>query len=316
VRGVRALEFTVADAGGGVRRVYLEANGVPLRDDVRNCAIANGFVTALRPCPASSAVSTAVPTAGAPLATGPNVVDACAEDLALDGAPHRTCRRAPIWVDNVCPGSAVPATALSAEFEAGTTATVRSDRPAVLHGRVMGGSGPVAGTTVCALTRVRIPGAPIVVGALATSGPDGRYELELAPGPGREVFVHHAFGDRVIARHGLGVRSVVRPTLAVDPGRARAGDRLGFEGSLPGPACGDRLVKVQARIGKRRWQVFRTDRTDAGCGFAAHYRLRETRSAKRYRFRALVPEQAGYPYESGYSPSVTVRIERREGSKD
>ena len=136
----------------------------------------------------------------------------------------------------------------------------------------------MAGATVCALTRTRIAGAPIVVGALATSGPDGRYELELrARDPGREVFVHHAFGDRVIARHGLGVRSIVRPTLAVDPGQARVGDRLDFTGTLPGPACGDRLVKVQARIGKRRWQVFRTDRSDSGCAFAARYRLRATR---------------------------------------
>ena len=310
VRGGRELAFTVADAGSGVRRVYLEANGAPLSDDVRNCAIADGFATALRPCPASGAASTAVPTADPSFATGPNVIDACAEDLALDGAPHRTCRRAAIWVDNACPGSAVPATGLSAGFEGGGTTTVRSDRSALLHGRVTGRSGPVAGATVCALTRGRIAGAPIVVAALATSGPDGRYELELPPGPGRDVFVHHAFGDLVIARHDLGLRSIVRPTLTVDPGQAQAGDRLGFSGRLPGPACGDRLVKVQARIGRRRWQVFRTDRTDAGCGFAARYRLRETRSAKRYRFRVLVPEQAGYPYEPGYSALVTVRIER------
>ena len=309
VRGVRALAFTAADAGSGIRRVYVEGNDALLGEDVRNCAIAAGFATALSPCPASSAASVAVPTANPSFATGPNVVEACVEDLALDGTPNRSCRRAPSWVDNVCPGSAAPATGLSAGFEGGESATVRSDRPARLRGRVTGSSGPVAGATVCALTRTRIVGAPVVVGALATSGPDGRYELELAPGPGREVFVHHASGDRVIARHGLAVRSIVRPTLAVDPGRARAGDRLDFTGTLPGPACGDRLVKVQARIGKRRWQVFRTDRSDSGCAFAARYRLRATRSAKRYRFRTLVPAQAGYPYEPGYSAIVTVRIE-------
>lgn len=311
VRGVRGLAFAATDAGGGVRRAYVEANGAVLSDDVRNCALADGFATALSPCAATAATSVAVPTAHPAFATGPSTVIACVEDLALDGAPNRTCRRASIWVDNACPGSATPATGLSAEFDDGPSAVVRSDQPAILRGRVTGPTGPIAGATVCALTRTRIAGEPIVVGAVATSDADGLYELELAPGPGREVFVHHAFGDRVTARHGLGVRSIVRPSLAVDPGRARTGDRLSFAGALPGPACGDRVVKVQARIGKRRWQVFRTDRTDDACAFTAHYRLRATRSAKRYRFRALVPGQAGYPYEPGYSPIAVVRIEQR-----
>ena len=123
-------------------------------------------------------------TADPSFATGPNVVDACAEDLALDGAPQRTCRRAAIWVDNACPGSAVPATRLSAGFEGGATAAVRSDRSALLHGRVTGRSGPVAGATVCALTRIRIAGAPIVVAALATSGPTVATSSNWRPGPG------------------------------------------------------------------------------------------------------------------------------------
>jgi hypothetical protein len=77
---------------------------------------------------------------------------------------------------------------------------------------------------------------------------------------------------------------------------------------LPGPACADRLVKLQARIGKRRWQVFRTDRTDPDCTFAARYKLRTTRHAERYRFRALVPHQAGYPFEAGSSPTAKVNV--------
>ena len=118
----------------------------------------------------------------------------------------------------------------------------------------------------------------------------------------------------MVARHGLGLRSIVRPTLAVKPDRrVRNGDRLRFSGTLPGPACVDRVVKVQARLGKRRWQVFRTDRTDGACGFTARYKLRATRGARRYRFRALVPQQAGYPFERGHSRTVKVRVKRRRG---
>jgi len=76
---------------------------------------------------------------------------------------------------------------------------------------------------------------------------------------------------------------------------------------LPGPACAERVVKIQAQVGKRRWQVFRTDRTDAECRFSARYRLRSTRNRTVYRFRAHVPAQPGYPYLTGYS-----EVERKQ----
>ncbi|HXV53443.1 MAG TPA: hypothetical protein VD765_09490, partial [Solirubrobacterales bacterium] len=130
--------------------------------------------------------------------------------------------------------------------------------------------------------------------------------------PSREVYVHYVVGDSVIARHGLVARSSARPALDVRPDHGvRNRDRLHFSGTLPGPFCADRVVKLQARLGKRRWQVFRTDRADAGCAFTARYRLRATADARRYRFRALVPQAAGYPYERGHSRTVKVGIGRR-----
>ncbi len=310
VRGVRGLAFDAADTGSGIRKVYVEGNGALLATDVRTCALAAGFATALRPCPATTTESSGVPTADPVFATGPNTVTACAEDLALDGAPNRFCERRTVWVDNACPGSPVGGgdqlTAGWADGGAGTV--VHSDEPGTVRGRLTGAAGPIAGATVCVLTRTLIDGYPIVVSAIGSSGADGRYAIELPPGPGREVFVHNAYGDRVIARHGLRLRSIARPTLAVSPRRARPRDRLRFSGVLPGPACRDRVVKVQARIGRRRWQVFRTDRADAACTFEARYKLRATRAAEHYRFRALVPQQAGYPFEPGHSRIAEVRI--------
>ena len=313
IRGTRGLTFAAADAGSGIRTVTVEGNGALLVTDVRNCAVAAGFATALSPCPATTTESAAVPTASSAFATGPgNVVTACVEDLALDDFPNRTCEARPVWVDNACPGSTVGGgTALSAGFGDGTATEdlVASDRAAVLRGVV---AGAPAGATVCALTRVTATGEPIVVGATATTGADGSYAIELPPGPTREVYVHYAVGDSVIARHGLQARSWARPSLAVTPNHGvQSRDRLEFAGGLPGPYCSDRLVKVQARLGKHRWQVFRTDRTDADCAFAARYRLRATSRARRYRFRALVPQAAGYPYQRGHSRTVKVKIRRR-----
>ena len=313
IRGVRGLTFAAADVGSGIRKVDVEGNGVVLATDVRNCAVAAGFATALTPCPTTTTESAAVPTAASAFVTGPdNLVSACVEDLALDGYPNRVCAQRRVWIDNACPASAVGGgTAVSAGFDSEDAALVASDRRAVVRGRVRGVG---AEATVCALTRVLLGGQPIVVGATATTAADGSYAIELPAGPSREVYVHYVAGDRVLSRHGLVIRSSAHPALHVTPNHGvRNHDRIHFRGTLPGPACSDRVVKVQARLGKRRWQVFRTDRADADCGFTARYKLRSTARAKRYRFRALVPQAAGYPYERGHSRTVKVKLRRRGG---
>jgi hypothetical protein len=138
---------------------------------------------------------------------------------------------------------------------------------------------------------------------------DGRYAIELPSGPSRSVFIHHVSGARVIARHGLALTSRVRPRLTVRPRRAvRVGNWLRFQGRLPGPACRGRVVEIQARIAKHRWQVFRTDRANRRCRYAARYRLRATTRHRRYRFRARVPRQGGYPYRPGHSKARTKKV--------
>lgn len=311
VRGSRPLSLDATDDGGGVRRVWIEANDVPLTGAVRDCQLAGGSATKLVPCPGATTESRTVNTTHPAFVTGPNVVAACAEDLALAGRPNRGCERRRLWVDNVCPASAAGGVNLDAAFAGGgTRAVVRSNRRAMLRGRLTDDvDGPVSGATICVLSRVERDEAPVTIAASERTGADGRYAIEVPAGPNRQVFVHHVGGTEVIARHGLAIRSRVRPTLGVRaPRRARRGDWLRFRGRLPGPACAARLVEVQARLAKRRWQVFRTGRTDGRCRFATRYRLRATTGPTRYRFRARVRRQLGYPYAPGTSAVRTKRV--------
>jgi hypothetical protein len=311
VRGIRTLSFDASDKGGGLRRVSAEVNGTEVAADVRNCALADGFATALSPCARVTDGTWSVNTARAEFVTGPNAVSACASDLALDSTANRDCERRTVWVDNVCPASTGPAGRISARFSgAGERALVRSDLSAALEGRVLGSSGePASDETVCALTRVATERALVVIAETATTDDDGRYRLKLPPGASRDVFVHHVAGSTVVGRHGLTLRSRVRPTLRVHPPRqARNGDRLRFTGQLPGPACRERIVKIQAKVGEDRWQVFRTDRTNGSCRFRARYRLRTTSGPTTYRFRSLVPPQQRYPYERGHSKVKNVAV--------
>jgi hypothetical protein len=310
VRGTRTLSYRATDHGGGVRRVSLEANGTELASDVLNCALADGFATAPSPCPAAVDAGWSVNTAAPTFATGPNQVGACASDLALDGTPNRRCATTRVWVDNVCPASPVAGTQVTAHFSEGRERiSIPSDRQARVEGRVVEPrADPVAGATVCALTRVVLDGSPVVVARTASTDDEGRYRLALPRGANRRVFVHHADGPTVVARHGLAIRSRVRPKLSVDPQRRLAnGNRLTFSGRLPGPACSQRVVKVQAKVGGR-WQVFRTARTNARCRYRAHYRLRATTGGTDYRFRALMPPQTGYPYERGHSKARRASV--------
>jgi hypothetical protein len=312
-RGTEALALLARDRGGGVRELSVTVNRGEVASDLLNCELAGRFAASPVPCPPTAGTSFALDTAASRFATGPNTLRACAEDLALDGVANRACESQRIWVDNACPESEVGGGAeLTARLGRGRGgAIVRSDRSGRVVGRLVdAGGAPVARAEVCVLTRVKLGGAPTVVAATGKTGAAGRYALELPPGPSRRVFVHYVSGDSVIARHELGrLASRARPTLRIAPRHGiENGDRLRFAGKIPGPGCRRRVVKVQARVGPHRWQVFRTDRSGAGCRFAASYSLHATTKTTRYRFRALVPEQGDYPFERGHSTVVARRV--------
>ena len=159
-------------------------------------------------------------------------------------------------------------------------------------------AGAGAGATVCALTRALVAGAPIVVGATATPAADGSYALELPPGPeprGLRPLRRRRQGHRP-PRPGADlsrapVASACSPTHGV-----RNHDRLHFAGACPGPACSDRVVKVQAQA--RQAPL-------AGLSHRSHRRrlplrrplqaARHRATRSRYRFRALVPQAGRLP---------------------
>jgi hypothetical protein len=317
IRGRRTVSFTIADTGGGVREVALRVNDRPVFSDILSCQVVGDVATSLRPCAAQADPSVSAVTGDGPFFTGMNVISACGSDLALDGVANEACASREVFVDDLCPSSRVGAGAkLRARFSPGKRkAVVRSDQRARVRGTLTSDSGDgIGGATVCALTQVALDGGAYEVADTDTTRADGRYSLRLPPGPSRDVFVHRAFEDQVLARHGLKLASKVRPTFQISPtrngGPVGRGGRLRFKGALPGPKCASRSVKVQAKVGKRRWQVFRSVRTNARCRYRTRFKLRETTTPTRFVFRARVPGQPGYPYKAGVS---TVRARTAGG---
>ena len=98
-------------------------------------------------------------------------------------------------------------------------------------------------------------------------------------------------------------------SLGVNHRRVLNGQAVTFNGrlrTLPAPA-GGKLVELQVRL-SGRWQTFRTIRTDPAGRWAIRYRFKRTRGVQRYRFRARLPREANYPFATGGSRPLTVRV--------
>jgi hypothetical protein len=161
---------------------------------------------------------------------------------------------------------------------------------------------------VCVATRVPIAGAPERVVASAATGLDGRFAAELPRGPSRHVRVAYWWSSHHVAERHLGLRVRARPRLRLRPHHPlRNGRHVRFKVRLRGPAAGHRWVRIQARSG-RRWIELRNGRTNGLGMYRARYRFHATTGRRRYRFRAFVPSQHGYPYRAGHSRVAHVTV--------
>jgi hypothetical protein len=101
-------------------------------------------------------------------------------------------------------------------------------------------------------------------------------------------------------------------TIRARPRRVRNGQIVHFIGrlrSLPPPAAG-KLIELQVVL-SGQWQTFRTTLTDPQGGWRVPYRFRRTCGVTRYRFRARLPAEAGYPFETGLTRPVRIKVRGR-----
>jgi hypothetical protein len=101
-------------------------------------------------------------------------------------------------------------------------------------------------------------------------------------------------------------------TLRVNRRRLLNGQAVRFAGqlrSLPTPPAG-KLVELQVML-SGRWQTFRTATTAVDGSWHVKYRFRRSCGLLRYRFRARLPAEAGYTFETGRTKVVGVRVRGR-----
>jgi hypothetical protein len=105
----------------------------------------------------------------------------------------------------------------------------------------------------------------------------------------------------------LGVRP--RATLSVRPRHVGYGGRIRLSGrvrSRPLPRPG-KLVVLQA-YDRGRWRTFATTRSKKAGRFSRRYRFSRTFRPHTFRFRARLPREGAYPYSTGTTRTVRVRV--------
>jgi hypothetical protein len=304
-RGPQTAALASSDVGGGVWRWRLLVNGTPAAAAEAPCDIVpGGPARRFVPCPLSASHEFALDTEAAPFRQGANSVTACVSDVGWPA--NEVCLSRQVEVDNGCRSSGrAAASGIEASFPRGrATATAPSNRRLVIRGRLSGGAA-VAGATVCVFSEV--PGQDERPEGSAQADGAGRFSYSVPRGPARRLRFVHRFGRDLVERT-LTLRVRARPRIKVGPrSHLSNGQTARFRGKLPGPGAAGRVVILQARVGAR-WQAFKSARTGTEGRFAARYRFRDTTARRLYRFRAIVREQAGYPYLKGASPVRRVVV--------
>lgn len=174
------------------------------------------------------------------------------------------------------------------------TRTVAYGRPVVVRGRILDRSGRARGGV-----RVELAGT----GIWGASASDGHFALRLPPGRSRRLLVR---AERA-HDHPLVLRVRARVTLRARPVRVAPAGRVRLSGWVAGVARSSRkVVELQVRLGGR-WTTFASVRLRRGRFVHGHRFLPTTRS-ERFSFRARVRTEAGFPYATGASKAVSVRV--------
>jgi hypothetical protein len=232
------------------------------------------------------------------------------------GDPPSPGEPAPGGADQSCASepTVTSAASLEAQVSAGRRAArelkVGYGRKTEVVGILRDPSGnAVANAALCLVARPDGQDGPFLELARTTTDADGHYRVTVAGGPSREILVVYRAGSASVVK-----RTVIKvvPRITARPSRAslRNGQTLRITGHLSGGPFPKRgvLVSLQA-MRNGRWVGFHDPvRTDAQGRYRFTYRFEFTGVTQTYRLRTRVLAQNSYPYVTGASRAMRVRV--------
>jgi hypothetical protein len=98
--------------------------------------------------------------------------------------------------------------------------------------------------------------------------------------------------------------------MAVNRRHAVNGEYVEFSGRVKGGFIPPVGTLVELKVYTRgRWRIFAQPRAEIGSGrWSFLYRFETIRGSVRFRFRARIRRQPGYPFRTGHSRTVAVTV--------
>lgn len=197
----------------------------------------------------------------------------------------------------------------------GQKRSVHYGRGTWFAGRALAGRRtPLAGVSVRVIERFAAGSKAEERLSTVRTGENGRFGVQLAPGPSREVTasVLPTATTQGARSQPLALDVHGRLVLRASAATARIGGApLVFRGKVASggaamPADG-KVVQLQFRLPGLPWSEFRSVRTGPDGRFRYAYRFSDDDSrGVRFQFRAYAPAQAGWPFEPAGSLPVSV----------
>jgi hypothetical protein len=183
-----------------------------------------------------------------------------------------------------------------------------------IRGRLTNSLGqPIPGAKVLLLSRDLRQGASPVQRGSFTTDADGRFNTIVAASASRLLqfaWLSHTNDIRFAANGYLALQARASSTLTVSTRRPRVGHTITISGQLKGVSRGGAPVIVQGRAaGSKHYETFADTTASSSGRFKVRYRFRSSSSrGHSFVFRARIRPAAKFPYETGYSKTVTVRV--------
>lgn len=210
-----------------------------------------------------------------------------------------------------CQPSPVPAVPISLTSGLGPDrahlVVVEQGEGSVLSGSLTTAATGIPGAFLCIYTRPLVNDAQASLMGIAVTRPDGTYRFAVAPGPSRNLTVLVQSPQGPLRANAV-LKTRVRPSLRARPNPAHNKHFVRFSGRIPGPDNNRVTVILQASGGGSRWFDFGHASTRDGGRFAIRYFFDNTYRPVTYFIRALVLGASGYPYETGTSRDLGMRV--------
>jgi hypothetical protein len=139
----------------------------------------------------------------------------------------------------------------------------------------------------------------------------GRFTYLAPKGPARVILFRYGGSPQVRGSNtSVRLNVAAKTTFEVNRRQAVNGEYVEFSGNVKGgfvPPVGT-LVELQVYT-RGRWRIFAQPRAAVDTGrWAFQYRFETIRGTVRFRFRARIRRQPGYPFRTGHSRIVRVTV--------